>query len=43
MHRDYKPQNILWNDEDKILKICDFGTAKKLFPKDNSISYIGLI
>lgn len=31
-HRDIKPQNILVNDseEDKKLKICDFGSAKQL-------------
>lgn len=31
-HRDIKPQNILVNDteEDKKLKICDFGSAKLL-------------
>ena len=24
-----------------LLKICDFGSAKKVFPKEESISYIG--
>jgi serine/threonine protein kinase len=36
IHRDLKPENILisWDDEKKIpvLKICDFGLAKKLLP-----------
>ena len=26
-----------------LLKICDFGSAKKVFPKEESISYIGKI
>jgi serine/threonine protein kinase len=29
-HRDMKPQNILVNDNNWKLLICDFGSAKKL-------------
>ena len=29
-HRDIKPQNVLINEEDFTLKICDFGCAKHL-------------
>ena len=28
-HRDLKPENILMNDEN-VVKICDFGSAKIL-------------
>ena len=31
-HRDIKPQNILVDPATLILKICDFGSAKKLVP-----------
>jgi serine/threonine-protein kinase MDS1/RIM11 len=31
-HRDMKPQNILVNDNNWNLLICDFGSAKKLTP-----------
>ena len=29
-HRDIKPQNMLTDPESQILKLCDFGSAKKL-------------
>ncbi|KAH3898699.1 probable Protein kinase MCK1 [Saccharomycodes ludwigii] len=39
-HRDIKPSNILVDPQNGILKICDFGSAKKLEPHQPSISYI---
>jgi len=29
-HRDIKPQNVLVDPESHIVKLCDFGSAKKL-------------
>ena len=29
-HRDIKPQNLLVNPENHVLKVCDFGSAKRL-------------
>jgi serine/threonine protein kinase len=29
-HRDIKPQNVLVDPESFLLKMCDFGSAKKL-------------
>ena len=29
-HRDIKPQNVLVDPETHIVKLCDFGSAKKL-------------
>ena len=34
-HRDLKPENILMNDEN-VVKICDFGSAKILDQKLNT-------
>ena len=39
-HRDIKPQNILVNLKNNSIKICDFGSAKKLEPGQKSIAYI---
>ncbi|KAH3678316.1 hypothetical protein WICMUC_001597 [Wickerhamomyces mucosus] len=39
-HRDIKPSNILVDPSTGILKICDFGSAKKLEPQQPSVSYI---
>lgn len=39
-HRDIKPQNMLINPETQILKLCDFGSAKKLVKGEPNISYI---
>lgn len=39
-HRDIKPQNILVDPENGVLKICDFGSAKKIKPGETSIAYI---
>ena len=39
-HRDIKPTNILIDPRNHSLKMCDFGSAKKLVPGDTNISYI---
>lgn len=39
-HRDVKPSNILVDPNTGVLKICDFGSAKKLEQSQPSISYI---
>ena len=39
-HRDIKPQNLLFDKERQILKLCDFGSAKVLDEKTKSITYI---
>ncbi|XAR63103.1 Non-specific serine/threonine protein kinase [Bertholletia excelsa] len=39
-HRDIKPQNLLVNPHTHQVKLCDFGSAKKLVPGEPNISYI---
>ena len=39
-HRDVKPQNMLIDAKMEILKICDFGSSKRLTPDEPNISYI---
>ena len=39
-HRDIKPQNLLVNPETWVLKLCDFGSAKKLVSGEPNVSYI---
>ena len=39
-HRDIKPQNILVDPKTNKIKLCDFGSAKKLIQGQKSISYI---
>lgn len=39
-HRDIKPQNILINPKTHVVKICDFGSAKRLSPSEPNVSYI---
>jgi glycogen synthase kinase 3 beta len=40
-HRDLKPQNMLVERHQGILKICDFGSAKHLVRTEPNVSYIG--
>jgi serine/threonine protein kinase len=39
-HRDIKPQNVLVDPNTHALKLCDFGSAKKLIKGEPNISYI---
>ena len=39
-HRDIKPQNLLVNPETHVLKVCDFGSAKRLEKNVINVSYI---
>lgn len=39
-HRDVKPSNVLVDPSKGILKICDFGSAKRLEPRKPSVAYI---
>ena len=39
-HRDIKPQNVLVCQKTNMIKLCDFGSAKKLIPGQKSLAYI---
>jgi serine/threonine protein kinase len=39
-HRDIKPQNILVDPNNHVIKMCDFGSAKKLIKGEPNVSYI---
>jgi glycogen synthase kinase 3 beta len=40
VHRDIKPQNLLVDPTCHVLKVCDFGSAKKLQADETSTCYI---
>lgn len=39
-HRDIKPQNLLVDSNNHVLKVCDFGSAKRLVKGEVNVSYI---
>lgn len=39
-HRDVKPQNFLVDTSTHVLKLCDFGSAKRLIKAEPSVAYI---
>jgi serine/threonine protein kinase len=39
-HRDIKPQNVLVDPNTHLLKLCDFGSAKRLVKGEPNIAYI---
>eukprot|EP01016_Furgasonia_blochmanni_P019120 TRINITY_DN214_c0_g2_i1.p1 TRINITY_DN214_c0_g2~~TRINITY_DN214_c0_g2_i1.p1 ORF type:complete len:373 (-),score=47.92 TRINITY_DN214_c0_g2_i1:55-1173(-) len=39
-HRDIRPQNILYDPDKLLVKLCDFGSAKKMVKGEINISYM---
>jgi serine/threonine protein kinase len=40
VHRDIKPQNLLVDPSCHVMKVCDFGSSKKIKPTDENVAYI---
>jgi serine/threonine protein kinase len=40
VHRDVKPQNLLVDPSCHIMKVCDFGSSKKIKEDEKSVAYI---
>ena len=40
MHRDIKPQNILFDPSNKVLKIIDWGSAEVYSPAESYFKYV---
>ena len=39
-HRDVKPRNLLLDPPNKVLKLCDFGSAKLMVSGEKCLSYM---
>ena len=41
-HRDFKPENVLYDSENKKIKIIDFGTSKKFIRRNTKFDMLTL-
>ena len=39
-HRDIKPKNLLIETSSRVLKVCDFGSAKVMVKNEKCLAYI---